>query len=77
MNIDIRIPIGLMFLILGAILTVFGLATCFGSGAEIYQRSQGIINLKWGNINLWWGLINLIFAAVMLGLAWRASKREK
>lgn len=71
MNVDIRIPIGLMFVILGAILTVFGLITSFGSGAEIYQRSLGI------NINLWWGIINLVFGAIMLALAWRASQREK
>ncbi len=71
MNVDIRIPIGLMFVILGAILTVFGLITSIGSGHEIYERSLGI------NVNLWWGIINLVFGVLMLALAWRASQREK
>ncbi len=71
MNVDIRIPIGLMFVVLGAILTVFGLVTNFGSWAEIYKRSLEI------NVNLWWGLINLAFGAIMLGLAWRAGEKDK
>ena len=71
MNVDIRIPIGLMFVVLGAILTVFGLITSFGSGHEIYDRSLGI------NVNLWWGLINLAFGAAMLWLSWRATQKEK
>ena len=45
---DIRIPIGLMFAILGPILVVFGLV----SGPEIYERhSLGV------NVNLWWGFV--------------------
>jgi hypothetical protein len=72
MNIDIRIPIGLMFTVLGLILTVFGLITNFGSIAqETYKPSLGI------NLNLWWGLINLAFGLAMLGLAWRATQKEK
>jgi drug/metabolite transporter (DMT)-like permease len=61
MNLDIRIPIGLLFSIIGAILIVFGLMT--HSDAEMYRRSLGI------NINLWWGLVLLAFGLVMLGLA--------
>jgi len=71
MNIDIRIPIGLMFVVLGVILTVFGLVTSFGSAHDIYQRSLNI------NVNLWWGLVNLAFGLLMLALVWRASQREK
>ena len=45
MNLDIRIPIGLMFGIIGAILAVFGLV----SDPKIYDRSLGInVNLSWG-----------------------------
>ena len=43
MNFDLRLPIGLMFSLFGAILAVYGLI----SGPEIYQRSLGI------NVNLW------------------------
>jgi hypothetical protein len=49
MGLDIRLPIGLMFSILGLLLTGFGL---FGD-KTIYQKALGI------NINLWWGLVML------------------
>lgn len=66
MHLDIRIPIGLMFGLLGLILTVFGLATA--SKPALYEPSLGI------NINLWCGLIYIAFAATMLVLAWRGRK---
>ena len=45
MGIDIRLPIGLMFTIIGLLLAVFGLL----SDTSIYQRSLGInVNLIWG-----------------------------
>jgi hypothetical protein len=60
MNLDIRYPIGLLFLVVGAILAVFGLV----SGPEIYAaHSLGM------NINLWWGVIQIAFGAFMLTLA--------
>jgi hypothetical protein len=58
MNLDIRLPIGLLFAILGGLLAVFGLVTGFTGGA-LYDRSLGI------NINLWWGLVMLTFGIVM------------
>jgi membrane protein implicated in regulation of membrane protease activity len=58
-----------MFVIVGAILLVFGLVT-FNS-EEIYKVSMGI------NINLWSGIASLIFGVIMLALAWRATEREK
>lgn len=64
MNLDLRLPIGLMFTIFGALLTVFG----FVSDKAIYTRSLGI------NVNLWWGLVLLAFGLVMLGFALRAVK---
>ena len=69
MSLDIRIPIGSMFVIVGAILLVFGLVT-FNS-QETYKVSMGI------NINLWSGVASLIFGLAMLGLAWRATQKEK
>jgi hypothetical protein len=62
MKLDLRLPIGLMFTIVGVLLTVFG----FTSDTTIYERSLGI------NVNLWWGLVLLAFGLVMLGLAMRA-----
>jgi hypothetical protein len=58
MKLDLRLPIGLMFSIIGALLVVFGVV----SDPAIYQRSLGI------NVNLWWGLVLLVFGLVMLWL---------
>jgi hypothetical protein len=57
-----------MFGILGAILTIYGLATA--SDTAMYQHSLGI------NINLWWGIAFLAFAAAMLLLAFSAGRKE-
>ncbi len=57
MGLDIKIPIGLMFVIFGAILTVLGLATI---GNDMYELSVG------SNINLYSGIGMLIFGAFML-----------
>ncbi len=66
MNFDLRLPIGLMFTVYGALLTVFGTAT---SGKEMYaQHSLGL------NINLIWGVVLLVFGLVMLVLALRGRK---
>ncbi|HYE73954.1 MAG TPA: hypothetical protein VEF04_11520 [Blastocatellia bacterium] len=65
MGLDIRLPIGLMFVIFGVLLAGYGLLT---SGNEMYVRhSLGI------NINLWWGLAMLAFGAVMLFLGRRGT----
>lgn len=59
MNLDLRLPIGLMFTIFGVLLTAFGLV----SDSAIYARSLGI------NVNLWWGIVLLAFGLIMLLLA--------
>jgi hypothetical protein len=68
MGIDIKFPIGLMFSIMGLMLTLFGLFT--NSDAGLYQRSLGI------NINLWSGAGMLVFGLLMLGLAWKSRKTK-
>lgn len=65
MHLDLRLPIGLMFSIIGVLLIAFGLT----SDTAIYAKSLGI------NINLWWGLVLLAFGAVMLLLA-RSGKAK-
>ena len=67
MKLDLRLPIGLMFAIFGAILTVFGVV----SGGAIYDRSLGI------NVNLWWGLVLLAFGLVMLAFGIRAGGKRR
>ncbi len=67
MTLDLRLPMGLMFTIFGALLAGFGVV----SDNAIYARSLGI------NVNLWWGLVLLTFGLLMLGLALRASKAAR
>lgn len=67
MGLDIRTPMGLMFSILGLVLTIFGLT----SGPEIYNaHSLGI------NINLTWGIFVLAFGVVMLLLAFAGKGKN-
>jgi hypothetical protein len=66
MKLDLRLPIGLMFSIIGALLAVFG----FVSDPTIYQRSLGI------NVNLWWGLVLVVFGLGMLWLVRRDTARS-
>jgi len=64
MTFDLRLPIGLMFTIVGILLTGFGLV----SDEAIYARSLGV------NVNLWWGLVLVVFGLVMLWLAMRGRR---
>jgi hypothetical protein len=68
MGIDIKFPIGLMFSILGVLLTLFGLIT--NGDTVLYSRSLGV------NINLWSGCGMLLFGLIMLLLAWKSRKAK-
>jgi hypothetical protein len=63
---DLRLPMGMMFALVGAMLVIYG---------AIYPNvsiSQDI------NVNLWWGLALLGFGLLMLGLArWAAAVDKK
>jgi sulfite exporter TauE/SafE len=63
--VDIRIPIGLMFTIIGIIISIFGLAT---TNSAMYQKSLGM------NVNIAMGIIMLVFGLVMLYFARRKKK---
>lgn len=56
MGLDIRIPLGLIFLITGGMMTVFGL---FTRHSDIYEKSMGI------NMNLGWGAVMFLFGLIM------------
>lgn len=58
MGLDIRLPIGLLFAILGGLLTVYGAFT-FGD-TDLYKRSLNI------DVNLWWGMVMLGFGVIMI-----------
>lgn len=65
-GLDLRYPIGVLFVVLGLLLAVFGLATA--GNAAMYERAGSI------NVNLWWGVVMLAFGAVMWGMAARAAR---
>jgi hypothetical protein len=65
MNVDLRFPLGLLFIVFGVLLTVFGLFTDRATD----ERSLFI------NVNLWWGLVMLLFGCVMFLFAWRKSQK--
>jgi len=67
MRLDIRLPLGSLFVIFGMLLSGFGLVS--NHDQDLYQRSLHV------NINLWWGLTMLAFGAGMLALAWRNHRR--
>jgi hypothetical protein len=64
---DLRVPIGGLFVALGLILAGWGLAT--GGDAAMYERSGGL------NVNLWWGVVMLLVGLIFLGLARRGARR--
>lgn len=68
MGLDIRMPIGGMFVIVGLLLAVYGLAT--GGNTAMYEQSLDV------NINLWWGVAMLVFGAVMLFFGLRSPTGE-
>jgi hypothetical protein len=65
MGLDVRIPLGLMFLVTGGLMAVYGL---FTRGSAIYAKSLGI------NINLIWGGLMLVFGLVLYLLARRPKR---
>lgn len=66
--IDIRLPIGGLFAILGLMLAGYGVMT---SGNEMYViKSMGI------NINLWWGLAMVVFGGLMLFFGMVAGSKK-
>ncbi|OYT72699.1 MAG: hypothetical protein CFK52_04205 [Chloracidobacterium sp. CP2_5A] len=61
MGLDIRIPIGAMFALIGLALAGYGWMTSGVPG--FYDKSLGI------NINLWWGLAMTLFGGALLAPA--------
>jgi hypothetical protein len=68
MNLDIRMPMGIMFAIFGILLVGWGLAS---ANDPMYQRSLGI------NINLLWGAVQLVFGLVMIYFARKSMKKPQ
>ena len=65
MGLDIRLPIGAFFALIGLVLTGYGL---LGDKA-IYQQSLGI------NVNLGWGVVLLVFGLIMAYVGRKTAKQ--
>lgn len=63
MGLDIRLPMGAFFTLIGAMLAVYGLV----ADPTIYARSLGM------NVNLTWGIAVLLFGLWLLFLARRGT----
>jgi hypothetical protein len=64
MGLDIRLPIGGLFTLLGLLLAGYG----WSSNPELYEHSLGI------NVNLRWGLVMLAFGIIMMLLGRRGAR---
>ena len=64
MGLDIRLPVGLMFVIMGALLAGYGVL----GDHTVYARSLGL------NVNAIWGTVLLAAGGVFLALAARAGR---
>ena len=68
MGLDIRLPIGGMFAIIGLLLAVYGLLTA--GDERLYTRTLMV------NINFWWGVAMLVFGVLLLYFGRRGSKAQ-
>jgi membrane protein implicated in regulation of membrane protease activity len=67
-GLDVRLPIGGLFTVLGLLLAGYGVATA--GDPALYARSLSV------NVNLWWGLVMLVFGLLLLWGAARARRRR-
>ena len=65
-GLDLRYPLGGLFVALGLILAGFGFAT--RDNLEMYARSTSV------NVNLWWGVIMFAFGVLLVAMASRARR---
>ena len=59
MSLDVRVPAGTMFVMIGGLLAIYGAM----SDPSVYQRSLGV------NVNLSWGAVMIGFGVALL--AWQ------
>ena len=67
MGLDIRIPLGLIFLIIGGIMSIYGVVT---RHSAIYEKSLDV------NLNLGWGVLMFLFGAVMFYIGRRQKWQD-
>ena len=67
MHLDVRIPIGVLFCLIGAVIAAYGVATL----GEPASRPAGV------PIDFIWGGVMLVFGVAMLALATGAARRGR
>ncbi|MBL8291659.1 MAG: hypothetical protein JNN08_07480 [Bryobacterales bacterium] len=67
MGLDIRKPIGLLLLLIGVQLTIYGVL----SSPEEYRRALGL------NVDLYWGVVLIAFGSLFLISGYRGQKRSR
>jgi hypothetical protein len=67
MQLDLRLPIGILFSLFGVILIATGIFTT----PATYVQSLNI------NVNLWWGLVMLAFGVVMFAFAMHGRTKTR
>ena len=65
-SLDLRLPIGGLFAVLGVMLACYGLVTA--GDTEMYVKSGGM------NINLIWGVVMFVTGLIFLFLARRGAR---
>jgi hypothetical protein len=61
-NLDIRLPLGLLFTVIGVLLLGYGIASSHTAPETLW----------WSNVDAWWGGVLAAFGTLMLILAGRA-----
>jgi drug/metabolite transporter (DMT)-like permease len=64
-NLDIRYPIGGLFVVIGVLLVPYGWF--------VQRESTSLAS----NVDLWWGVVMLVFGALLLSLARAARLRSR
>jgi tellurite resistance protein TehA-like permease len=67
MHLDIRLPMGMLFSILGVLIAGYGLI----ADRAIYEKSLGY------NVNLVWGIVLLAFGIIMLMFGRRGTSAAR
>ncbi len=71
MLLDVRIPIGWLFLVLGAMLAIYGYSTPQGTAA--FNTATGTLPL---NINIPWGILMFLFGLGTVSVAKLDSAKQ-
>lgn len=76
-GLDVRLPIGAFFLLLGVLLVAYALLGPAGTAAAATAAEAGHATARHYRVDLWWGVVLLIFGGFMLSLALRHRRRER